>query len=116
VQTLFWSHAAPRLWRPLLALGTGGILAFLISVVSPANDLIQHDSAQDRLAQRVGDDCGTKAQQFRPIAGPGIAAAPALPRRGHETPGPVVILIADRAEEIFVRAFENRGPPAILFL
>jgi len=99
-----------------LVLGVSGILAFLISAVSPADDLVQHDCAQDRLVLRVSDDCGTNAQQVRHTAGPGIAVASALPSWGHKITGPIVIVSANRPEEILVRAFENRGPPAFLFL
>jgi len=99
-----------------LVLGATGILAFLISAVSPADDLVQHDCAQDRLVQPACDDCGTKAQQLRPIAGPGIAAASALPSWGHKIRGLIAIVPVNRPEEILVRSFENRGPPAFLFL
>jgi len=99
-----------------LVLGATGIFAFLISAVSPADDLVQHDCARDRLVQRVSDDCGAGAQQVRPIAGPGTAVASALPSWGRAITGPIIIVSANRPEEILVRAFENRGPPAFLFL
>jgi hypothetical protein len=99
-----------------LALGASGIFAFLVSAVSPADDPVQHDCAPDRLVQCVSNDCGAKAPQVRPVAGPDIAAAPALSSRGRETTGHVVIVTTNRPEKIFVRAFENRGPPAFLFL